>query len=132
MRAALLLSSCLLAAGCIRTNVQLLDHTLRPARSPDSIAVLLEQPEQDYTVIAVVRSSSSTVFDSFADLRQRMVSEAALLGGDAVILGPRSTKSTLIFNTVGFVESDRKDLVGEVIVFDPDEGTDTQLSPWLN
>jgi hypothetical protein len=124
MRPALLISFCLLAVGCINTNVQRLDRALRPARSPDSVAVFLEQPDQGYTVIAVVKSSSSTVFDSFNDLRKKMLAEAALLGGDALILGPESTKSTLIFfPTVGFVHSDRKDLTGEVIVFDRPPGT---------
>ncbi|NIM48011.1 MAG: hypothetical protein GTN78_00420 [Gemmatimonadales bacterium] len=118
MRPALPISVCLLAVGCISTNVQRLDQAVRPARSPDSVAVLLEKPDQPYTVIAVVKSSSSAVFDSFDDLRKKMIAEAALLGGDALILGPESKKSTLIFNTVGFVQSEWKDLAGEVIVFD--------------
>jgi hypothetical protein len=118
MRPALLICVCLLTVGCINTNVHRLDQAVRPARSPDAVAVLLEKPDQPYTVIAVVKSSSSTVFDSFDDLREKMTAEAALLGGDALILGRESTKSTIIFNTVGFVKSDRKDLTGEVIVFD--------------
>ncbi len=118
MRPALLVSFCLVAIGCINTNVQRLDHALRPARSTDSIAVLLEKPDRPYTVIAIVESSTSTAFDSFEDLRQKMIAEAASLGADALILGPEKTKSTPIFNTVGFVMSVSKDLTGEVIVFD--------------
>lgn len=118
MRSALGVPVCLLAVACISTNVQRLDQAARPARAPDSVAVLLEKPDQPYTVIAVLKSSSSAVFDSFDDLRKELIAEAALLGGDALILGPESKKSTLIFNTVGFVTSDRKDLSGEVIVFD--------------
>jgi hypothetical protein len=98
--------------------VQLLDQAVRPAQSPDSVAVLLEKPDQPYTVIAVLEASTSTVVDSFDDLRRKMIAEAALLGGDALILGPESSRSTPIFNTVGFVMSERKGLAGEVIVFE--------------
>ena len=120
MRRALRLSCCLLflTAGCISTRVQQLDQAPRPARSPDSVAVLVEQPDRPYTVLAVITSSSSLVFDSFGDLRQKLVIEAALLGGDALILGPERRQSILIANTVGFVESVRKEMAGEVIVFD--------------
>ena len=107
----------LLTAGCISTSVQRLDQAPRPARSFDSVAVLSEKPARPYTVLAVVRAKSSTVFDSFDDLRGKLVAQAALLGGDAVIVGPRSKKTTPIFNTVGFVMSEERTLVGEVIAF---------------
>ena len=127
MRLLLGASVCLLAVGCISTNVKLLDQATRPARSPDSVAVLLEKPDQPYTVIAVLKSSSSTVFDSFDDLRRKMIAEAAMLGADALILGPESSSSTPIFNTVGFVMSERRDLTGEVIVFDGAAGPHTNI-----
>ncbi len=117
MRPSLLIPVCLLAVGCINTKVQRLDQAVRPAASPDSVAVLLEEPDQPYTVIAVIKASSSTVFDSFDDIREKMIAEAAALGGDALILGPEAKKSTIIFNTVSFVNSERKDLAGKVIVF---------------
>jgi hypothetical protein len=117
MRPSLLIAVRLLAVGCINTNVQRLDQAVRPAGLPDSVAVLLEEPDQPYTVIAVVKSSSSTVFDSFDDLRKKMIADGAALGGDALILGPEEKKSTIVFNTGGFVKSDRKDLAGKVIVF---------------
>jgi len=118
MRPLLTIPLCLLAVGCMNTNVQLLDRAVRPAQVPDSVAVLSETPDQPYTVIAVVKASSSTAFDSFADLRNRLVAEAATLGADAVILGPESKSSTPIFNTVGFVMSERKALEGQAIVFE--------------
>jgi hypothetical protein len=118
MRPLITIPLCLLAAGCIGTNVQLLDQAVRPAQSPESVMVLSETPDQPHTVIAIVESSSSTVFDSFDDLRSRLITKAAMLGGDALILGSESKKSTPIFNTVGFVMSERKALEGEVIVFE--------------
>jgi hypothetical protein len=118
MRSLITIPLCLLAVGCISTNVQLLDQAVRPSQSPESVMVLSETPDQPYTVIAIVESSSSTVFDSFDDLRSRLISKAATLGGDALILAPESRKSTPIFNTVGFVMSERKALEGRVIVFE--------------
>jgi hypothetical protein len=50
MRQWLRLSICTLAVGCINTNVQHLDDAPRLARSPDSVRVLLEEPQQPYTV----------------------------------------------------------------------------------
>ena len=109
---------CILAVGCIRTNVQRVDHAPRPARSPDSVTVLLEQPQQPYTVIAVIESNAETVFDSFDDLRHAMIAEAAKLGGEALVLGPESTDSEFIFTGTAMIKSDRKSLTGEVVVFD--------------
>jgi hypothetical protein len=117
MLRALRFSLCFLAAGCVQASVQRLDPAPRPARSPDSVLVLLEQPDRPYAVLAVVTTTSSTVFDSFDDLRRKLIAEAASLGGDALILGRESTTTTPIFNTVSFVQSERRKTVGEVIVF---------------
>ena len=118
MRQWLRVSVCILAVGCINTNVQRLDHAVRPARSPDSVTVLLEKPQQPHTVIAVIESNGKTVFDSFDDLRSEMIAEAAKLGGEALILGPESTDSEFIFTGTAMIQSDRRNLTGEVIVYD--------------
>ena len=117
MRQWLGLSLLFLVVGCINTSVQRLDPAVRPARSPDSVAVLLEKPQRPYTVIAVIEADSKTVFDSFEDLRKAMVSEAAKLGGEAVILMSESTDSEFIFTGNAMIESDQRNLMGEVIVF---------------
>ncbi|UCD24647.1 MAG: hypothetical protein JSW51_01660 [Gemmatimonadota bacterium] len=118
MRRVLAISVFLLAAGCVSTKVELLDQSVRPAVSPDSVSILAEEPDQPYHVIAVVKATGASAFDSFDDLRERLIIEAAILGGDAVIVGTESKSSTPIFNTVGFVMSERKQLEGEVIAFD--------------
>ncbi len=118
MRQWLRVCICVFAVGCISTNVQRLDHAARPARSPDSVTVLLEKPQQPYTVIAVIESNSETVFDSFDDLRKEMIAEAARLGGEALILGPESTDSQFIFTGIAMIKSDKRNLTGEVIVYD--------------
>jgi hypothetical protein len=118
MRKWLSVSACILAAGCINTSVQRLDLAVRQARAPDSVTVLLDKPQQPYTVIAVIESNTETVFDSFGDLREAMVAEAAELGGEALILGSESTESTFIFTGIAMIRSDRRSLTGEVIVFE--------------
>ncbi len=112
---------CLFAVGCITTNVHRMDHAVRPARSPDSVTVLLEKPQRPYTVIALLESNAETVFDSFDDLRREMIAEAAQLGGEALIVGPESTDTQFIFTGIAMIKSDRKSLTGEVIVYDQGE-----------
>jgi hypothetical protein len=118
MRPWLALTFCLFAVGCISTNVERLDFAVRPARSPDSVAILLETPERPYTVIAVIESNGKSVFDTFDDLRNEMIGEAAELGGDAVILEPESTISEFILTGTAMIKSDTKKLSGSVVVFD--------------
>jgi lipopolysaccharide export system protein LptA len=121
MRQWLRVSICFLAVGCINTSVQRMDHATRPARSPDSVTVLVDKPQQPHTVIAVIESRGETVFDSFDDLRQEMIAEAAKLGGEALIFGPESTDSEFIFTGTAMIKSDRRNLTGEVIVYDRSE-----------
>lgn len=109
---------CIFAMGCINTNVQRLDDATRPARSPDSVTVLFEKPQQPYTVIAVIESHAETVFDSFDDLRKEMIGEAAKLGGEALILGAEATDSEFIFTGTAMIQSDKRRLTGKVIVYD--------------
>ena len=108
----------ILVVGCINTSVQTLDHEVRAARSPESVAVLLQKPQQPYTVIAIIEANTETVFDSFGDMRNEMVAEAAKLGGDALILGLKATDSEFIFTGAAMVQSDTRRLSGEVIVYE--------------
>lgn len=118
MRPWLHVSACLLAVGCVTTSVQQLEHPARPARFADAVTVLLEKPQQPYTVIAVIEATGQTVFDSFGDLRSEMIAIAAQLGGEALVLGPESTDSQFIITGTAMIKSDRKKLTGEVIVYD--------------
>ena len=118
MRKWIVVSACILALGCVNTSVQRLGHAVRPARSPDSVTVFLEKPQQPYAVIAVIEANGETVFDSFDDLREEMVAEAAKLGGEALILGPEATDAEFIFTGTTMIQSDRRKLTGEVIVYD--------------
>lgn len=118
MRLVIGVSVCLLTAGCIQADVRRLDQAVRPARSPDEVTVLQAEPQQPYAVIAVVESRTDALFRSFDDLRQRMIAEAAQLGGDALIVGPESTKSTFILVPPAMIRSDQKRLTGKIIVLE--------------
>ena len=105
MRPLLHVALCLFAVGCVSTNVQRLDQAARPARSPDSVAVLRETPQRPFTVIAEIEARGESVFDSFDDLRAAMMTEAARLGGDAVIVGPESTDTDFILTGFAMIRS---------------------------
>ena len=109
--------ACLLCVGCVNTSVQRLDDAVRPARATDAVAVLTEAPERPYTVIAIIESKNGSVFDSFDEMRDAMVVEAAELGGDAVILGPEDTDERFILTGTAMIKSDERRLMCEVIVY---------------
>ena len=73
-------------------------------------------PEQPYIVIAEIESSFEGALKGYDDLRREMIAKAAELGGDALILGPESTKSGVIFVPTP-IFYDTKKLTGEVIEF---------------
>jgi hypothetical protein len=121
MRRGLLMSLGLLAIGCVSLKVQRMDEVVRPVQPPESVAVFLEKPDRPYTVIAVVESSYDGAFKGFDDLRRKIVAEAADLGGDALILGPESKKTGVMFVAAPVATPiffDKKKLTGEVIKFD--------------
>lgn len=116
MKRAALISLCLLAAGCVSLKVQRVHEAVRPAQPAGSVAVLTEKPDRPYTVIAVVESGYDGALKGFDDLRRAVIAEAAQLGGDAVILGPESKKTGVIFVPTP-IFFDQKRLTGEVIAF---------------
>jgi len=117
MRRAIVVCLCVVAAGCVTSHLQRLDPTVRPARTPDSVAILEGAPDQSYTVIARIQSQTDTVFKGYGDLRAKIVDQAAQLGGEAVIMGPESKETTFLILPTGMIPSEKKKLEGEVIVF---------------
>jgi len=117
MARTLLMVLCVVAGGCVTSQVQRLDSGVRPERARDSIAVLQKAPEQPFTVIARIETQTGTVFQSFDDLRAKIVDQAAQLGGEAVIVGPEFKETEFIFLTTGMIPSETKKLSADVIVF---------------
>jgi hypothetical protein len=118
MRFHLAAAIALVVGGCVSTSVRQMDTTVRSPRSLDAVAVLEEAPSRAYTVIATIEAGSDLVFDSFDDIRDEMVVQAAELGGDALIVGPDSTETRFILTGNAMIRSDSRRLLGEVIVFD--------------
>ncbi|MCL7972200.1 MAG: hypothetical protein M8866_08980 [marine benthic group bacterium] len=118
MRFSLAGATCLLAAACVSTNVTPVDTTARASRPLDSVEVLEEPPSEAYTVIATIEAGSDFVFDSFDDIRNEMVAQAAELGGDALIVGPDSTETRFILTGTAMIQSDSRRLLGKVIVYE--------------
>ena len=108
----------LLAAGCVSASVHRLDQGLRPPRPAEVIEVLEEAPETPYTVIAHIECRTGTVFHDVDDLRQKLIEEAAVIGGDALILGSESKESQPIILTTGMIMAERTSLEADVIVYD--------------
>jgi len=117
MRRVLVALLSILVAGCVSANVHRMDQTIRAPRPLEAVQVLDEPPDQPYTVIAHIESRAKAVFDSYEDLRARMIREAAELGGHALILGPESTESQPIILVTGMIMSEEKTLEADVIVF---------------
>jgi hypothetical protein len=79
--------------------------------------VFEEAPGRSYTVIARIKSQTGNVFEGFDDLRAKVINQAAQLGGEAVIIGPKSKETEFIILTTGMIPSETKKLSAEVIVF---------------
>jgi UDP:flavonoid glycosyltransferase YjiC (YdhE family) len=102
---AALLPITLLIAACIKVDVVTVDPQPHVETPPDAIRVLGQEPDEPYTVIAIVSVSSSN--RGLDALTARMVEEAARLGGDAVLLDTASLQR----------EGSHRQLTGKVIVF---------------
>ncbi len=100
--------------GCTRADVFRLDQTLRPQTHPDSVRLIAQEPQQPYTVIALISVRPDPTFGSQDHARKRLVKEAARLGGDAVLLGAGSLTRV---GTGGEYGGSQLLLTGKVIVF---------------
>ena len=105
----------LTAIGCTRADVLRLDPMLRPQTHPDSVRLIAQEPQQPYTVIALVSVRADRLLGSQGDAQRRLLKEAARLGGDAVLLG---TGSLTRVGTGGEYGGSQLQLTGKVIVFD--------------
>ena len=76
------LAALLFAVACTSADVLRLDPAPRPQTDPKSIQLIGQQPTRPYTVIAIVSAHSSSV--GVDQVRQRLLKEAAHLGGHAV------------------------------------------------
>ena len=101
--------------GCTHADVLCLDLTARPQTHPDSVRLIAQEPQQPYTVIALVSVRSDGLLFLEGDARKRLLKEAARLGGDAVLLDAGSLTRV---GTGGEYGGSQLQLMGKVIVFD--------------
>jgi hypothetical protein len=101
----------LVATGCVQAEILRLDSAPRPQTQPASVRVLGQEPGQPYDVLAIVTVHGGR--RGLEGLRERLVKEAALLGGDAVLVGAGSLTHVGGGDTSGTVLQ----LSGKVIAF---------------
>lgn len=122
MRFLALLLFALATVSCTTTSdVKLLDSTARAPTLHSDVAVLVEEPSRPYTAIAMVEVSDQGWGFGLEELKQKILKEAAALGGDAVILGTEASLSGTDFAPIGDtifgVDDVEKKLIGKVIVY---------------
>ena len=114
-----------LTACSVKTDVMRLDTTPRQEKRPVDVQVLLETPSRPHRIIAMIEATDQGWGLGLEKIKAGMVARAAKLGGDAVIIGGRTTTDAgtaflPIGNAVFGVPSTATNLQGAVIVF---EGT---------
>lgn len=67
------------------SSTQYVVQSRYPPKSVESVAVLYQEPNRPYDVLAFVQGRSITIFDSSELIRQRALEQAAAAGADAVI-----------------------------------------------
>ena len=111
-------------ASCATVDVLHLDNTARRPKDNFEVQLLLDEPKQPYVAIAVVVASDEGWGLSLDKIKDKLIKEAARLGGDAVIIGRESKEAGAVFTPVGntfyAVPFEETKLVGKVIVFKGD------------
>ena len=94
--------------ACVTTSADILqlDQSVRPQTSPQSIRLIAQEPARPFAVVAIVSARGNIV-----RARQRLVKEAARLGGHAVLLDNGS------LTRIGGDEGTEQQITGKVIVF---------------
>ena len=112
---------CLLTAACASAEVMRLDSVAREPSDPESVHLLLEEPDSPYVAIALIEVSDDGWGLDLEGLRDRLTREAAELGGEAVILSMRSDDAGAVMMPVGdqfwAVPVEEKTLTGQVIIY---------------
>ncbi len=72
----------------------------------------MEARRRPCSVIAVLESKSGSAFDSFDNLRRETVTQAAKLGGDALILGARSVDEGFILTGTAMIRTEGRKIRG--------------------
>ena len=96
----------LAALACVSADILVLDPSVRPQTSPQSIRLIAQEPARPYVVVAIVSARGD-----IESARNRLVREAAKLGGHAVLLDNGS------LTRIGGDQSTAQQITGKVIVY---------------
>jgi len=96
--------------ACTSADILRLDPTPRPQTRPESIQLIAKEPTQPYVVIAIVSARQNPG----GNPRERLIKEAAKLGGNAILLDAGSL--TRITNDLEHGSTGLQ-VSGKVIVF---------------
>jgi len=102
----LALSALLGGLACARADILLLDPSVRPQTTPQSIRLIAQEPARPYVVVAIVSARGDV-----ESARHRLIREAAKLGGHAVLLDNGS------LTRIGGDQSTEQQITGKVIVY---------------
>jgi len=107
------LSAVLVALACAsNSEILVLDPSLRPQTSPQSIRLIAQEPTRPYLVVAIVSARGAV-----DEARHRLIKEAARLGGHAVLFDSSS------LTRIGGDETQQPQLTGKIIVYTDSTGS---------
>lgn len=101
-------------SACTSADILRLDSTPRPETSPQSIQMIGQEPTRPYAVVAIVSARGEGT--SLPKIQQRLVREAAKLGGHAILFDSAS------LTRIGGDDTERQQITGKVIVFTDSTG----------
>jgi hypothetical protein len=104
-----------LLPACTHAHVLQIEPTPLPFHAREAVPILLDEPKQPYRSIALVEVTGE-LGASLQRMGRRLASEAAKLGGDAVLVTHRSAVSGTTIGPAGESFSDSR-LMGKVIVY---------------
>jgi hypothetical protein len=108
----ILLAALLGGLACAGPTILMLDGSVRPRTSPQSIRLIAQEPTRPYVVVAIV----STVGD-VESARHELIKQAARLGGHAILFDTSSITRS------GGDQSSSPVLTGKVIVYTDSTGS---------
>lgn len=103
-----------LLPACTHAHVLQVEPTPLPFHAREAVPILLDEPKQPYRSIALVEVTGE-LGASLQRMGRRLATEAAKLGGDAVLVTKRTgVTATLLVSGDSFSDSR---LLGKVIVY---------------
>jgi hypothetical protein len=98
--------------ACARPDILMLDHSVRPETTPQSIQLIGQEPARPYLVVAIISTKGDV-----DRARRDLMKQAAKLGGHAILFDTSS------LTRAGGDQGTEPVLTGKVIVFTDSTGS---------